>query len=103
MKFCEKCEGIMLPKDEGRLSCIGCGSLTEGKISFEQKVDLPNKGVGFVPEINPLASYENICAKCGFDKAEAIIKEPAISDEDHIVMLRCGKCGLVENLTRKMF
>lgn len=92
----------MLLPEGNKLKCARCGKITEGEIvSVESSPQQVNE-VGIISEMNPAAKFDNVCKKCGYNKAELIIHDPVISDEDAIIMLKCGKCNAVENLTRKM-
>ncbi len=42
---------------------------------------------------NHLAVHTHICPQCGHDKAEIIEKGIWYSDEDNVVIFKCGKCG----------
>lgn len=94
MEFCKKCKGLMKTEDS-KLKCIKCGNVQEGKIIAKQEINKPKKkGSGIIKnDKNIFADYEHECESCGYDKAEVIMRPPQISDEDDVVMLRCGKCG----------
>ena len=102
MKFCQNCKGLLELKAE-KLQCMSCNQIAEGTLTTSEKINKEGKeGVAIISEINDAATYRSICKKCGYEKAEVIIRDPMISDEDSITMLKCGKCGKVKNLTRKM-
>ncbi len=61
-------------------------------VSFEV-VQSEKKGIGIASEINSLAVYDHICSNCGFNKAQMVSKGVAISDEDELLEMVCGKCG----------
>ncbi len=62
----------------------------------------PEEKVTMGTEINPLAVHHHICKRCGYDKAELIDIQPFYSDEDSVYRMKCGKCGLVEQLEGKI-
>ena len=106
LKFCPKCGDILIPeKKEGRYiaTCEKCGFSREirplkGRENFEPKKKI---GGGVVKEGNPLATYHNKCPKCGYEKAQIIDMGIFYSDEDNLIMLKCGKCGHSERIGRK--
>ena len=51
---------------------------------------------------NILAVFNHKCKKCGHDKAEMLEIGAFYSDEDSVVRMKCGKCGLVEQLEGKV-
>ena len=89
--------------ENDKLKCTNCGNLQEGKIAAKQKIKKPEKrGSGIIEnDKNIFADYEHVCEKCSYNKAQIIMRPPHISDEDDIVMLRCGKCGKSIHLEKK--
>lgn len=53
-------------------------------------------------EGNEFATYRHKCSKCGYDKAEIIDLGAQYSDENNLVLLRCGKCGWSERVSGKV-
>lgn len=102
MEFCDKCKGL-LKAENNKLRCISCGNIHDGEIVARQKIKKPaEKGSGVIKEDkNIFADYDYKCKNCGYNKAQIIIRGPSVSDEDDIVMLRCGKCGKSVHLERK--
>ena len=41
------------------------------------------------------------CPKCGYEKAQIIDMGIFYSDEDNLILLKCGKCGHSERIGRK--
>jgi len=51
---------------------------------------------------NIFANYHNVCKKCGYDKAQILDLGVFYSDEDNLILLKCGKCGFSERVGRKV-
>jgi transcription factor S len=106
MKFCPKCGNILIPRREGNKffgECEKCKFSKELKI-LKTKENLEPKiktGRGIKKEENPLATYHSKCPKCGYDKAQIIDMGIFYSDEDNLILLKCGKCGHSERIGRK--
>jgi len=98
----------MIPKKIGSKSfliCDSCGFELESleKLKFREKNAVEKVvGQGVVLEQNFLADYEHICRKCGYNKAQIIDKGIYYSDEDNLILLKCGKCGYCERIGRKV-
>ena len=43
-----------------------------------------------------------MCKKCGYDKAQIIDMCIFYSDEDNLILLKCGKCNFAERIGRKV-
>ena len=108
-KFCPKCNRILIPKRINEnlfaVRCVKCDyvDIFEGK-PFIGKDKIPQeeeRGEGVVKEKNVFATYKNVCPKCGYNKAQVIDVGVFYSDEDNLIMLRCGKCGYSERVGRK--
>ena len=67
------------------------------KIKKEVKGDL-----AAVEEENIFATYDHVCKKCGYDKAQIVDLGIWYSDEDNVLRIMCGKCGFTENLNSKV-
>jgi DNA-directed RNA polymerase subunit M/transcription elongation factor TFIIS len=113
LKFCNKCGGIVrskkIDKDKSYSFCDNCQEFNLIKsedidnLSFNEKMEeQKNKGKGFRDSGNEFADYPNICKKCGYDKAQIIDMGVFYSDEDNLILLRCGKCGFSERIGRKV-
>ncbi|MBU2503567.1 MAG: hypothetical protein KJ879_00740 [Nanoarchaeota archaeon] len=109
VKFCPKCESVLIPEKlgEGFVSkCFHCGFVLEGegKPLIEIEKLPPKKIVGrkISEEGNEFATYKHKCPKCGFGKAQVIDVGIFYSDEDNLILLKCGKCGWSERLGRKV-
>ena len=85
--------------------CIDCDYVRKFKgkpLIEENKIEpVEEKGEGAVKEQNVFATYKNVCKKCGYDKAEIIDMGIFYSDEDNLILLKCGKCGYSERIGRK--
>jgi len=109
IKFCKKCKTLLNPLEkEGRffLECKKCGFVDEVKKNLlitSEKIKRPKKiGEGSVKDKDIFATYNHICKKCGYDKAEVIDMGIFYSDEDNLIFLKCGKCGFSERIGRKV-
>jgi len=51
---------------------------------------------------NEFATYKHKCSKCGYGKAEVIDLGAQYSDENNLILLRCGKCGWSERVGGKV-
>jgi len=108
MHFCPECKGILIPKKIGEkfvVRCKGCDFFAEGKATpVIEEEDFPPKeerGTGVLKNENEFADYKNKCKECGYGKAQIIDAGVFISDEDNLILLRCGKCGYSERIGRK--
>jgi len=63
------------------------------KVSHKKDV-----GEGVVKDENIFATFHNKCEKCGYDKAEVIDMGIFYSDEDNLMLIKCGKCGYTERI-----
>lgn len=103
MKFCKNCKEIMKIMGEGKFECPNCKSVEIGEISSTEKIIKKQKRKqGVVDDANLFATFDHVCKKCGYDKAQVIERAPYISDEDSLSYLKCGKCGWTENLAKKI-
>ncbi|MFA6974242.1 MAG: hypothetical protein WC238_05955 [Parcubacteria group bacterium] len=112
LKFCEHCGSILRNQqiDDKRsyLFCDKCQKfeLTDAKkdsgmTSNETLKKEKQKGEGVHELTNEFATYTNVCKKCGYDKAQIIDMGIFYSDEDNLILLKCGKCGFSERIGRK--
>ena len=103
MKFCKECNNILHPSPDGRVICTHCGLVDKGDlISKEILPKKEERKKGVIKDKNIFATFDNVCKKCGYGKAEIINRGPSYSDEDDLVFYRCGKCGWTENTSRKI-
>lgn len=105
MKFCPKCKGLLIPQSIGERSiikCKNCDYFVEAKVDHlveEEKIKHEEpKGEGVIENENPFATYNHKCVKCGYGKAQIIDAGVSYSDEDNLIMLKCGKCGHSERV-----
>lgn len=71
------------------------------KIIEKEKIKHEDRGEGIVKEQDVFATYNHKCKKCGYRKAEIIDLGAQYSDENELIMLKCGKCGYVERVEKK--
>jgi len=108
LKFCKKCNGLMIPKNKEGVQILVCNSCKEEHASLENLCPvekMPRKkkvGEGSIEHKNPLATYTNICQKCGYNQAQIIDLGVFYSDEDNLILLKCGKCGWSQRIGRKV-
>jgi len=107
-KFCPKCKSILIPErislNTFVLKCTKCGFYKEEKGEPLIRTDkMRNKGIGdgVINDGNELADYDNKCKKCGYGKAQIIEMGVSYSDEDDLILLKCGECGHSERVGRK--
>ena len=106
LKFCPKCGDLLIPekKEEKFIAtCNKCGfSRTMKPLKKKEKLKPEEKiGEGIIKNENLLADYTNKCPKCGYNKAQIIDMGIFYSDEDNLIVLKCGKCGYSERIGRK--
>ena len=105
MDFCPRCKKLLIPirgEDYVYTECPDCGIKT--RVYSEQvneKISPEEIGEGVITDENLFATYEYKCKKCGYDKAEVIDMGIFISDEDNLILMRCGKCGHTDRIGRK--
>jgi len=104
INFCKKCGNFMSPKNTNETICSRCGLLQKSNnelISKEQIQKKDDVAEGIVSDENIYATYDNICKKCGYGKAQVIDLGVKYSDEDNLFFLKCGKCGFSQRIGRK--
>ncbi|MGY4884528.1 MAG: hypothetical protein ACP5NZ_03035 [Nanobdellota archaeon] len=112
LNFCNKCGGIVrsgkIDKDKSYSFCDNCQEFKLTKtgetttLSFSEIIEKQKeKGEGIKDSINEFANYSNLCKKCGYDKAQILDLGVFYSDEDNLILLKCGKCGFSERIGRK--
>ena len=109
LKFCPKCQSILMPEKIGDkeflLKCAHCGysEKFKGKSMIEkEKIFRKGKtGDRILKNENEFATYKHKCPKCGHNKAQVIDVGIFYSDEDNLILLKCGKCGWSERIGKK--
>ena len=109
LEFCSKCENILIPQKLGEeefwVKCTHCGfsrKLKSDSPLVEKEKILHKYQIGRVLSVgNEFATYKNKCLKCGYDKAQIIDMGISYSDEDNLILLKCGKCGWSERVGKK--
>ncbi|HDI02656.1 MAG TPA: transcription factor S [Candidatus Aenigmarchaeota archaeon] len=103
MKFCPKCEGIMMPKKEKNkviLVCRSCGykmtSQTKG-YNLKEKIKKGPEDDIIVMEkdisLETLPTIKIQCPKCGHMKAYWWVQQTRSADEAPTRFYQCCKCG----------
>lgn len=112
LNFCENCGGMVrnqqINKKQFYSFCDNCRNfklITEEEnftTAISEKINKRGeKGDGISSGKNEFATYTNICKKCGHDKAQILDLGIFYSDEDNLIMLKCGKCGFAERIGKK--
>jgi DNA-directed RNA polymerase subunit M/transcription elongation factor TFIIS len=99
----------MTPKkksDKLFFKCNNCGLIefidSKNSLVVKDKIKPPKiKGKGVIENENIFATYDHKCKKCGYDKAQVLDLGIFYSDEDNLILLKCGKCGYSERIGRK--
>jgi Zn ribbon nucleic-acid-binding protein len=86
--------------------CANCGfvdtSPDDSSLNVKETIISPIKrGEGVGENKNDFADYPNVCKKCGHGFAQILDLGIFISDEDNLILLKCGKCGHSERIGRK--
>ena len=110
LNFCPECSNILIPekRETGGFveKCGFCGYSKKftGKILIEREKMPPKEKTGtkILKDKNELATYHHKCQKCGYGKAQIIDMGISYSDEDNLILLKCGKCGWAERIGRKI-
>jgi len=113
IQFCEKCGGILrnqqIDEDQYYLFCDNChdfktiNAKENFKTSSSEKIEKQEeRGEGVGKDKNIFANYNHVCKKCGYDKAQILDLGVFYSDEDNLILLKCGKCGFSERVGRKV-
>jgi DNA-directed RNA polymerase subunit M/transcription elongation factor TFIIS len=111
LNFCKKCGGVLriqeINNSQSYSFCEGCHNFEiiktkkTDEVSSSEKIEQEEIGEGFTKDKNIFATYPNICKKCGYDKAQILDLGVFYSDEDNLILLKCGKCGFAERVGRK--
>lgn len=108
LKFCPKCKTLLSPRQTNKelfLKCRKCGfskKLERYRLTASEKIKPKLRGKGVIDDKNILATYKHKCKKCGYDKAQVLDLGIFYSDEDNLILLKCGKCGYSERIGRKV-
>lgn len=92
MFFCESC-GAIITTVENSIGVCACGHKqpVDSKTP-ERAVKAANLGI-LDSALDPIAAFDHICPKCGFDKARLYSKGTMVTDEDEHMAYVCGRCG----------
>lgn len=94
--FCPDCGSILVTRDffgKTALTCK-CGYMdTKPSLSTKETIKKKESVGEGAEEVHPLATYDHVCSKCGFDKAQLISKGIWYTDEDEVQEYVCGRCG----------
>ena len=109
LEFCNNCGNLLSPFLKDGVSffeCKNCRLLLKSSelknLRIKEKMRInPEKGKGVVEDKNIYATYKHKCKKCGYGLAEIIDQGVHYSDEEGSLLLKCGKCGLAEQLNKK--
>ena len=105
MEFCKNCNSLTFYfKEKGTVKtyCKKCRTAKESiGTTFNEKTINEIRGTGISSEKDPTATYDNKCKKCGHIGAQVIDVGVLFSDEDHLILLKCGNCGFSERVGRK--
>ena len=71
------------------------------KIIEREKIKHKDRGRGIVKDKDVFADYNHKCKKCGYEKAEVMDLGTQYSDENELIMLKCGKCSYTERIEKK--
>ena len=105
--FCPRCGSILkIEKEKNNVKyscCCGFVENENNKIQYSLADKPKNKGLRVIDESkNRMAVHDHKCKKCGSEKAELIEKGQNYSDEDDVVLFKCGKCGFIEMMDAKV-
>jgi DNA-directed RNA polymerase subunit M/transcription elongation factor TFIIS len=107
IEFCPDCgspfERTKL-SDKTFFTCSRCGLRKEADSELVAKEELTKevKGEGSVDDKDEFADYEHECKKCGHNKVRIMDMGIFYSDEDNLILLKCGKCGFSERVGKKV-
>ncbi len=98
MEFCPECGSMMMPDEDGILTCNSCGhsdantntadyeGISIGEHESEDTVKMLGEDVDLGPGVT------EICPKCGHDKATYELKQTRSADEAPTRFFTCKKC-----------
>ncbi|PIN73983.1 hypothetical protein COV20_02620 [Candidatus Woesearchaeota archaeon CG10_big_fil_rev_8_21_14_0_10_45_16] len=106
--FCKTCGGLLILKKTPYGKWMACPQghaqpeLNQEQVTSVEKNLKQGRKMEVSDGINILAVHDHTCKKCGHDKAELLEIMPSYSDEDCIFRMKCGNCGVVEQLEGKV-
>lgn len=91
--FCKRCKSVLIPVKRGdKMVCKSCGEpVGDAKPLAKEKGKV--KMMEVADSKNTLAVHDHVCSKCGYGKAQIIEKGIWYSDEDSVIIYKCGRCG----------
>lgn len=105
MKFCPNCDSILVPKKDNKRTILKCSSCQYSEKSEDNKISEKqvnvSRALGVASDKNLNAVNIHTCTKCGHNKAELVKRWSEFSDEDDIILWKCGKCGFTEREENK--
>ena len=93
MNFCTSCGAIIQKRDGDMLICSCSNKQAPASGAVTEKMKQGEELKVFEQGVHPLATYDHVCAKCGFDKAQLVTKGHWYGDEDEAIEFICGKCS----------
>ena len=105
--FCKTCGKILVPRKTPYGKWLSCPDghpqpkLNQESVTIKSQNLEQAKTITVADDQNILAVHDHKCKRCGYDKAEMLEIGSFYSDEDAVVKMKCGKCGLVEQLEGK--
>ena len=106
--FCKTCGSLLHPKTTPYGKWMACPhghaqpKLNQEKNIIKSENNFQGEKITVSDGINHLAVHDHTCKRCGHDKAELLEIGPFVSDEDSVIRMKCGKCGIVEQLEGKV-
>jgi DNA-directed RNA polymerase subunit M len=98
MEFCKKCGGMVIPKQVDKkvvFYCRNCGekSKSEAVVKLSEKIEKKEKIVTLSEVKDELPTTDNLCSKCGNNKAFWWMQQTRAIDEPPTRFFRCTKCN----------
>ena len=94
MEFCPKCGAMLLPKN-GKLEC-GCGYsknlANNDEYEVSRKIEAKETVKELGEDIDMGPGVNEVCPKCGHDKATYELKQTRSADEAPTRFFTCKKC-----------
>jgi len=102
MKFCKKCNSLLVPKKENKEIFLKCS-----KCNYKEKISFKSSELKFVKEQEvkktitieedkiTLPMTEKMCPKCGNTKSYYFLQQTRAADEPPTQFFKCKKCGNV--------
>jgi len=92
--FCEKCSGLMFPKD-GVLTCGKCGHTKKIKAADQQSImaKKDEHEIAFFDGVGTLPKDKVLCEQCGNNEAYYVIRQMRAADEPETLIYQCTKCN----------